>query len=37
MGATTYEWVLDHDNLLERPRRVARVLRRPPVLGVHPP
>lgn len=21
MGATTYEWVLDHDNLLERPRR----------------
>ena len=37
MGATTYEWVLEHDEAARRSGEVARVLRRHPVLGLHPP
>src|SRR4051794_10650854 len=37
MGATTYEWALEHDKLLENPDKWHAPLRRHPVLGVHPP
>ena len=37
MGATTYEWVLKNDNVLDRAGELARHVRRRAVLGLHPP
>jgi dihydrofolate reductase len=37
MGATTYEWVLEHDQLLGEPAEVAGVLRLHALLGLHSP
>ena len=35
MGATTYQWVLDHEQPARASPTLAGVLRRPAVLGVH--
>ena len=37
MGATTYQWVLDHADLLEHPEKWREFYDDRPVLGVHPP
>lgn len=37
MGATTYEWMVEHHGMLRQSRPVAALLRRPAGLGLHAP